>query len=149
MDVSIPFPCQFESADADFRGARVPQIPCAARENPAMDRRKNELAWQTPALRVRRPEDLRPLWRPSNGQSDTCGSLGQWNCYGLCGKFAKARTMSDVMCAGIMFNTCIKTWTSLTRRLERKPLWRHHWESCCGLRLMRNMNLFQTRISRD
>lgn len=48
-----------------LRGARIPQIPRAARKDPALDRRQDEPARQTTALCVGRSEDVRPIWRPA------------------------------------------------------------------------------------
>jgi hypothetical protein len=47
------------------RGIGLHSLPCTTRESPSLDRSKTESTRQITALRLRGPENLRSLWRPS------------------------------------------------------------------------------------
>jgi len=89
-------------------GTRIPQIPRTAREDTALDRRKDESARETATLRISGPEDIRPIRRPSYSQPDCCRSCRKRNSSGIRREHAEIRVMSDA-CWNHVFSTCIKT----------------------------------------
>ena len=98
LDMAVRFPSlpmKRQKSNLQVRGSRIPQIPRAAREDTALDRRKNESAWKTSTLRISRSKDIRPIWRPPFHQPDSCRNSRQWNSFGIRREHTEIRAMSD------------------------------------------------------